>query len=227
MKSLEKLEMIRTQVIPNNVSKYNKYDILGALFRLSLRAPDRSIRRFFEILYFIRILAIPLMKEGRLFGQFWSVYVSCKTNFKDAVDWGLQQLDITREYVDMYPEFELVNDPWSAKKAMNNGKIASTMGLEGGHMIGSRLAILRQLFNLGIRYMTLTHNCNTPWADNNIADVNEAQVRNNGLSDFGKDVILEMNRIGMFVDLSHVSTATMNDALDVSEAPVMFRRVSF
>ena len=227
MKSLEKLEMIRTQVIPNNVSKYNKYDILGALFRLSLRAPDRSIRRFFEILYFIKILAIPLMKEGRLFGQFWSVYVSCKTNFKDAVDWGLQQLDITREYVDMYPEFELVNDPWSAKKAMNNGKIASTMGLEGGHMIGSRLAILRQLFNLGIRYMTLTHNCNTPWADNNIADVNEAEVRNNGLSDFGKDVILEMNRIGMFVDLSHVSTATMNDALDVSEAPVMFRRVSF
>ena len=227
MKSLEKLEMIRTQVIPNNVSKYNKYDISGALFRLSLKAPDRSIRRFFEILYFIKILAIPLMKEGRLFGQFWSVYVSCKTNFKDAVDWGLQQLDITREYVDMYPEFELVNDPWSAKKAMNNGKIASTMGLEGGHMIGSRLAILRQLFNLGIRYMTLTHNCNTPWADNNIADVNEAQVRNNGLSDFGKDVILEMNRIGMFVDLSHVSTATMNDALDVSEAPVMFRRVSF
>ena len=227
MKSLEKLEMIRTQVIPNNVSKYNKYDILGALFRLSLRAPDRSIRCFFEILYFIKILAIPLMKEGRLFGQFWSVYVSCKTNFKDAVDWGLQQLDITREYVDMYPEFELVNDPWSAKKAMNNGKIASTMGLEGGHMIGSRLAILRQLFNLGIRYMTLTHNCNTPWADNNIADVNEAEVRNNGLSDFGKDVILEMNRIGMFVDLSHVSTATMNDALDVSEAPVMFRRVSF
>lgn len=166
------------------------------------------------------------MKEGRLYGQFWSVYVSCKTNFKDAVDWGLQQLDITREYVDMYPEFELVNDPWSAKKAMNNGKIASTMGLEGGHMIGSRLAILRQLFNLGIRYMTLTHNCNTPWADNNVADVDEKQVRNNGLSDFGKDVILEMNRLGMFVDLSHVSKATMNDALDVSEAPVMFSHSS-
>ena len=166
------------------------------------------------------------MKEGRLYGQFWSVYVSCKTNFKDAVDWGLQQLDITREYVEMYPEFELVNDPWSAKRAMNNGKIASTMGLEGGHMIGSRLAILRQLFNLGIRYMTLTHNCNTPWADNNIADRNIEQVRNDGLSDFGKDVIREMNRIGMFVDLSHVSTATMNDALDVSEAPVMFSHSS-
>ena len=100
------------------------------------------------------------------------------------------------------------------------------MGLEGGHMIGSRLSVLRQLFDLGIRYMTLTHNCNTPWADNNLADRDVSLIRSNGLSEFGKDVIREMNRLGMFVDLSHVSAATMMDALDVSEAPVMFSHSS-
>ena len=104
------------------------------------------------------------MRQGRLAGQFWSAFITCNTNFKDAVDWSLQQIDITRsrfpsnqrssalitvlgtherEYVAKYPEMELTNDPWSAKKAMNEGKIASTIGLEGGHMIGSRLSILR------------------------------------------------------------------------------------
>ena len=166
------------------------------------------------------------MKEGRLYGQFWSVYVSCGTNFKDGVDWALQQIDITKEYIKKYKEFEYAPDPFSFKQKMNEGKIASIMGLEGGHMIGSRLSVLRQLFDLGIRYMTLTHNCNTPWADNNLADRDDTLVRSDGLSDFGKDVIKEMNRLGMFVDLSHVSTATMMDALDVSEAPVIFSHSS-
>lgn len=167
-----------------------------------------------------------LMKEGRLTGQFWSIYVSCATNFKDGVDWALEQIDITHRMIEKYDEFQFVTTPYEAKQAMNNGKVASMFGMEGGHMIGSRLSILRQLFNLGIRYMTLTHNCNTPWADENNADVNTDLIRNNGLSDFGKDLIREMNRLGMLVDLSHVSAATMKDTLEIAEAPVIFSHSS-
>lgn len=107
---------------------------------------------------------------------------------------------------------------------MMAGKIASMFGLEGGHMIGSRLSVLRQLFNLGIRYMTVTHYCNTPWADQAQADDPELShlIRNNGLSSFGKDVIREMNRLGIIVDLSHVSRATMLDTLEVTKTPVIF-----
>ena len=182
-----------------------------------------------------------LIREGRLTGQFWSIYVTCGTNFKDGVDWALEQIDIAQRMIEKYDEFVFVRNPYEAKRAMMDGKVASMFGMEGGHMIGSRMSILRQVFNLGIRYMTLTHNCNTPWADENRADAIPALVRHNGLSEFGKDVIREMNRLGMLVDLSHVSAATMRgfpdfhfcrvclrflDALEVTEAPIMFSHSS-
>merc|ERR1712130_427876 len=165
-----------------------------------------------------------LIKEGRLKSQFWSIYSSCRNNFKDAVDWALEQIDVTERIINKYDEFEFVKTPYEAKEAMMAGKIASMFGLEGGHMIGSRLSVLRQLFHLGIRYMTVTHYCNTPWADQAQADDPELShlIRNNGLSSFGKDVIREMNRLGIIVDLSHVSRATMLDALEVTKTPVIF-----
>jgi len=165
--------------------------------------------------------SIPLMREGRLSAQFWSIYTDCKTNFKDGVDWALEQIDITERMIQTYPEFVYVSNPYEARQAIKEGKIASTYGMEGGHMIGSRMSVLRQLFNLGIRYMTLTHNCDTPWAEQNGND-----KIGNGLTEFGKDVVIEMQRLGMLVDLSHVSAATMRDALSVAKAPVIFSHSS-
>merc|ERR1712141_444175 len=99
------------------------------------------------------------------------------------------------------------------------------IGVESGHAIGSSLGVLRTLYELGARYMTLTHSCNTPWADAAQAETT-LPVRNNGLSEFGKDIVIEMNQIGMLVDLAHVSSKTMSDALDVSSAPVIFSHSS-
>jgi membrane dipeptidase len=112
---------------------------------------------------------------------------------------------------------EFVTTADGAAKAMKAGRVASFIGMEGGHSIGSSLAVLRQMYALGARYMTLTHSKNTPWADS----ATDAPVHD-GLTDFGRDVVREMNRIGMLVDLSHVSEATMMDALDVAKAPVIF-----
>jgi membrane dipeptidase len=130
----------------------------------------------------------------------------------------LEQIDVTKRLIARYPgALRLATTADEVERAMAEGKIASLIGLEGGHAIGSSLAVLRQLHALGARYMTLTHNSNTPWADS----ATDAPVHG-GLSDFGKHVVREMNRLGMLVDLSHVSEETMHDALDVAQAPVIF-----
>jgi len=110
--------------------------------------------------------------------------------------------------------------------AFANGKLASMIGVESGHAIGSSLPLLRTIYAMGARYMTLTHVCNTPWADAAQVEDGWFPVRNNGLSDFGLDLVLEMNRLGMLVDLSHVSTQVMKDALSISQAPVIFSHSS-
>lgn len=161
---------------------------------------------------------IPWIKEGKLRSQFWSIYWSCKANYKDGIQWAMEQIDLVHRMVEEYKsEFTFVKNSEEAKIAAKEKKVASTMGLEGGHMIGSSLAVLRLFYDLGVRYMTLTHNCDTAWATQS---GNEESGK--GLSDFGKDMIREMNRMGMLVDLSHVSTQTMLDALDVTTAPVFF-----
>jgi len=151
---------------------------------------------------------IPLAKEGLLRGQFWSIYWSCKSNYKDGVQWAMEQIDLTKRFIAQYPEMEFVRSVAEARDAMKSKtyKIASTMGLEGGHMIGSSLATLRMFYELGIRYMTLTHNCDTPWATESHTEAKNSDV---GLSDFGRKIVKEMNRIGMIIDLSHVSQQTM------------------
>ncbi|MEL6877868.1 MAG: dipeptidase [Pseudomonadota bacterium] len=158
------------------------------------------------------------LAEGKVGAQYWSVYVPTSITEPEAVQMTMEQIDVMKRLIARYPEqleFTLTAD--QAESAMAQGKIASFLGMEGGHSIGSSLAVLRQMYDLGARYMTITHSKNTPWADS-ATDAPE----HGGLTDFGKDLIREMNRIGMLVDLSHVSEKTMMDALDVAQAPVIF-----
>jgi membrane dipeptidase len=158
------------------------------------------------------------LKQGKVGAQFWSVYVPSNPDEPEAVQQVIEQIDVTRRLIARYPDaLRYAETADQVERAMAEGKVASLMGMEGGHSIGSSLAVLRQLYALGARYMTLTHNSNTPWAD-----AGTDTPKFDGLSPFGMDVVREMNRIGMLVDLSHVSEATMMDALDVAKAPVIF-----
>uniref|UniRef100_A0A8C5R3C0 Dipeptidase n=1 Tax=Leptobrachium leishanense TaxID=445787 RepID=A0A8C5R3C0_9ANUR len=176
---------------------------------------------------------IPKLQAGKMGAQFWAAYVPCDTQGKDAVKRTLEQIDVVHRMCDDYPDVfdfaetvEAVSLISDIERAFNNSKIASLIGVEGGHSIDNSLATLRTFYKLGVRYMTVSHSCNTPWVDNWIVDTGSDNADNNGLSDFGKIVIKEMNRLGMIVDLSHVSVKTMRDALDVSTAPVIFSHSS-
>jgi membrane dipeptidase len=165
---------------------------------------------------------IPRLRAGGVGGQFWSVYVPVDLQGDAAVKATLEQIDVVYQLVRAYPEtFQLARSADEVEAAFHAGKIASLIGMEGGHCINGSLATLRMFYELGARYMTLTHSSNTPWAD---SATDEPRVQ--GLSPFGEEVVREMNRLGMLVDLSHVSTATMQDALDVTEAPVLFSHSS-
>lgn len=158
------------------------------------------------------------LKEGKVGAQFWSVYVPSNPDEAEAVREVIEQIDVTKRLIARYPQgLRFATTADEVERAMAEGKVASLLGMEGGHSIGSSLAVLRQLHAVGARYMTLTHNSNTPWAD-----AATDTPKHDGLSPFGMDVVREMNRLGMLVDLSHVSEATMMDALDVAKAPVIF-----
>jgi membrane dipeptidase len=157
------------------------------------------------------------LAEGKVGAQFWSVYVPTSLTEAEAVQMTLEQIDVTRRLIERTDELVFARTADDVENAFRNGRIASLLGMEGGHSIGSSLAVLRQMHELGARYMTLTHNRNTPWADS-ATDTPE----HGGLSDFGKDVVREMNRLGMLVDLSHVSEEAMIDAIEVAKAPVVF-----
>ncbi|MFC0687087.1 dipeptidase [Novosphingobium clariflavum] len=158
------------------------------------------------------------LRKGHVGAQFWSVYVSAALDDQHAVQATLEQIDVTRRLVAAYPgDLQLATSAADVEKAMKAGRIASLIGMEGGHSIGGSLGVLRQMYALGARYMTLTHFKNTPWADS-ATDKPE----HDGLTDFGRDVVREMQRIGMLVDLSHTSEATMMDTLAVARAPVIF-----
>ena len=158
------------------------------------------------------------LRAGKVGAQFWSVYVSAALTEPEAVQATIEQIDVTHRLIARYPdELALALTANEVEAAMARGKIASLIGMEGGHSIGSSLAVLRQMYAIGARYMTLTHSKNTPWADS----ATDAP-KHDGLTDFGKDLVREMNRMGMLVDLSHVSEKTMHDALDVAQAPVIF-----
>ena len=161
---------------------------------------------------------IPRLRAGRVGGQFWSVYISPSLDGPIAVQTTLEQIDIVKGMAAKYPDtFEMAYTAADIVRIHKAGRIASLIGVEGGHQINDSLPVLRQYYDAGARYMTLTHSINTRWADS--ATANPAH---GGLTAFGKAVVAEMNRAGMLVDLSHVSEATMTDALEVSKAPVIF-----
>lgn len=169
---------------------------------------------------------IPRLRKGKLAAQFWSTYVKCDSQYKDAVKKSLEQIDIVKNFVAKYPNtFQFVTSAKGIMEAFKNGKIGSLVGLEGGHSIDSSLGALRMFYDLGVRYMTITHSCNTPWADNWMVDINKTDEFQ-GLTSFGEKVINEMNRIGMLVDLSHVSKDTMADVLRLAKAPVIYSHSS-
>ncbi|CAL8129328.1 unnamed protein product [Orchesella dallaii] len=169
---------------------------------------------------------IPRLRQGHVGGVFWVAYTPCETQGKDSVIQTFEQIELIHRLVEEYSnDLILVTNAGELGNAKKQGKIASLIGVEGGHSISSSPAILRTLYRLGARYMTLTHQCNTPWADSSLVDNKEnpmSSSNQNGLSDFGQELIDEMNRIGMMVDLSHVSEAAMITALNRSVAPVIF-----
>ncbi|KAJ8417785.1 hypothetical protein AAFF_G00226280 [Aldrovandia affinis] len=170
---------------------------------------------------------IPKIKEGRLAAQFWAAYVPCDTQNKDAVRQTLEQIDIIHRMCQKYPEsFMFATSSQDIEAAFAQNKTASLIGVEGGHSIDSSLGTLRTMYQLGVRYLTLTHSCNTPWADNWLVDTGSEPPVNNGLSEFGIQVIKEMNRIGMMVDLAHVSEKVMDQVLNQSHAPIIFSHSS-
>ena len=158
------------------------------------------------------------LKKGMIGGQFWSIYIPGEVRDSGYAKTQLEQFDIALRFIEMYPErFELALTAKDVRDAFKRGRIGSLLGMEGGHAIENSLGALRAYHALGARYMTLTHNVTLDWAD----AANDS-ARHGGLTEFGKEVVREMNRLGMLVDLSHVSPATMSDALDVTEVPVIF-----
>jgi len=162
------------------------------------------------------------LAAGGVGTQFWSVYVPAELAGETAVTTTLEQIDLVHEMVRRYPDaLELALTAADVERITAAGKLASLIGAEGGHSIGCSLGTLRMLYALGVRYMTLTHNRNVPWAD---SATDEPAA--GGLTAFGRDVVREMQRLGMLVDLSHVSVGTMRDALDTAEGPVIFSHSS-
>ncbi len=162
------------------------------------------------------------LADGGVGGQFWSVYVPSRWAGEKAVTATLEQIDFVLRMIAHYPEhLALALSADDVAAAHRRGKLASLLGAEGGHSIDGSLGVLRVLHSLGVRYLTLTHNDNTPWADSatDVANVH-------GLNEFGRAVVHEMNALGMLVDLSHVAPSTMRDALDTSSLPVIFSHSS-
>ena len=186
----------------------------GDLTKLDIRRPQPSL-----------MTDIARLRAGGLGGQFWSVYVPATgpdDHPADAVTATLEQIDLVHRMMDLYrDDMALALTAEDIERIEAGGRIASLIGMEGGHSIDSSLGVLRDMYRLGARYMTLTHSLSTPWADS-ATDT----ARLGGLSPFGEEVVREMNRLGMLVDLSHVSPDTMADALRVTSAPVIFSHSS-
>lgn len=165
---------------------------------------------------------IPRLREGMIGTQFWSVWVPSALSPLDAMRQQLEQIDLARRMVDFYPDdFGFAVSTADIQREQRRGRIASLIGIEGGHSMGNSLGALRAYYDLGVRYMTLTHFHTTDWADSATGE-----ARHDGITPFGAEVIREMNRLGMMVDLSHVSDAAMDDVLRLTEAPVIFSHSS-
>ncbi|KAM9764905.1 dipeptidase 2 [Menidia menidia] len=169
---------------------------------------------------------ISRLQAGHVQAQMFAVYVMCGAQQKDAVRLTLEQIDLVRRMCTEYKEFELVTSAQELKNSAKEQKIACVISIEGGHSIDSSLPALRMFYLLGVRSMSLTHTCNTPWAESSSKLYNVFQRRNTSLTHFGKAVVDEMNRLGMIVDLSHTSWDTASAVLNHTKAPVIFSHSS-
>lgn len=161
---------------------------------------------------------IPRLRRGLVGAQFWSVWIPGETAAADSKRIQLEQIDTARQIIDTHPEtFELASTAEDIERIFATGKIASLLGMEGGYALNNSLAAIGEYYELGVRYMTLTHNATLDWADAALGE-----QRHGGLTAFGRDVVREMNRAGMIVDIAHTSPATMQQTLDVALAPVIF-----
>jgi len=184
---------------------------------------DDTTQRFLDAKFDIGVrnamgsIDIPRMREGGLDAIFFSIWMPSKITGPEAVQRAMAQIEAVREQVRTHPkDLVLCTTAAEVRAAKKQGKIAALLGVEGGHMINSGLDVLRKFAALGVRYMTLTHTGNTEWAD-----ASTDKAAHNGLTEFGKKVVREMNRLGMMVDISHVSDKTFYDALEVSKAPMI------
>ena len=189
--------------------------VIREKFGNNVEGYDISVRAQFDT-------DLPRLREGQVGTQFWSVYVPSSMTPVEAMTAQLEQIDIAHRIINMYPDdLMFAASIADIDAAREQGKIASLLGMEGGHTIVNSLGALRSYYDLGVRYMTITHFHSHDWADSATGD-----ARHEGITEFGREVIREMNRLGMLVDLSHVSAETMNDVLDVAEAPVIFSHSS-
>ena len=165
---------------------------------------------------------IERLRQGMVGAQFWSVYIPSSSVETGPAKMQLEQIDIALQIIARYPDvFELAKTASDVERIFGSGKIASLLGMEGGHAIENSLGALRAFYEMGARYMTLTHSANIDWAD-----AGTDTALHNGLTGFGEEVVREMNRLGMLVDLSHTSPATMSDVLNVARAPVIYSHSS-
>ncbi|KAJ9595138.1 hypothetical protein L9F63_013565, partial [Diploptera punctata] len=166
---------------------------------------------------------LPRMQQGML--GFWSAYVPCDSQYKDAVQLTLEQINVIRRLVDTYSNhLQFVTTAQDVE--FTSWKIASLVGVEGGHSLGASLGVLRALYDLGVRYLTLTHTCHTPWADSSSGAASDSNTRGEGLTHFGKIVVHELNRLGMLVDLSHAAHETVLAVLEITKSPIIFSHSS-
>lgn len=194
--------------LPWTIRNYDKAPRDVAAYDLRARTPGQT--------------DIERLRTGMVGAQFWSVYIPYESVKQGAAKTQLEQIDIARQFIARYPDvFELALTASDVERIFGAGKIASLLGMEGGHAIENSLGALRAYYDLGARYMTLTHNGTLDWAD-----AASDSARHGGLTPFGEEVVREMNRLGMLVDLSHVSPATMSDVLNVARAPVIFSHSS-
>ncbi|KAK8720714.1 hypothetical protein OTU49_013145, partial [Cherax quadricarinatus] len=164
---------------------------------------------------------LPRLKQGQVAAQFWSVYVPCEAQYLNTVQLLLEQIDVVKRLISASPgDTTLVHSSAGIIEEFERGRVASLMGVEGGHGLASSMGVMRALYDLGVRYVTLTHKCHTPWAECSEPGSHPPNTR--GLTPYGKEMIWEMNRVGMLVDLSHASSKTARDVLSTSRAPVIF-----
>lgn len=207
----------------------SKYPLIDGHNDLALQLRKLHNNRLNHInLYNISNVATDIhrLQAGHVQAQVFAVYVLCGAQDKDAVRLTLEQIDVIRRMCSEYDDFELVTSAQELRNSKLRHKIACMLSIEGGHSIDNSLPALRMFYQLGVRSMSLTHSCNTPWAESSSKYYDVYQKQNSSLTSFGKAVVEEMNRLGMIIDLSHTSWATAQAVLNHSKAPVIFSHSS-